>query len=364
MRNRTVFAVSFFATILYFTFSGSAQSLPYINLALQVSPDGETIAVGTINGELILYDNTYGDVLHTFQNEIGIYDLKWSPDGERIAAVNYFGNLKVWDIGSLDLIVSIDLPLNSVFRVSWSPDGSQLAITSAETGTRVVSAITGNELYYLQTGDTADSLWSPSPNLITAGLVGLRVWQNQNEVNRILGTVNGVVNDNLPSRIAVSSRADLIAVYGVTPPEIDNVGNVSDIGNVLQIYTFPSLDLLHSIEDILPSQVAVMRLEWAENGEHIAISTTDGYIRMLDSSLNLVDEIFVDNAGWAFDWLTHSEIIFAPNSGGLTIVPVAIPVTLDLTHIDDAARRRGCAPVGLRAAVYAGCVTQHGLRSR
>ncbi|MDZ4769892.1 MAG: WD40 repeat domain-containing protein [Chloroflexota bacterium] len=260
MRKRITFVVSFLVAFFYLTVHSSAQTPQYVNLALQLSPNGETIALGRYNGELILYDADSRNVLHTFQDEHDIYDLQWSPDGGRIAAVSYFGNVKVWDTISYELQFSVDLSSNIVFRVNWSPDGSQLAITSAEAGTTVLSAATGSKLYHLQTGDTSDSLWSLSPHLITADLVGLRVWQEETELSRILGTVNGVINGNLPSRIAVSSVVNSIAVYGSTAPTVDSSGMVSDGGSVLQTCAFPSLDLLKSIVFSLPEQIAVMRL--------------------------------------------------------------------------------------------------------
>jgi len=312
--------------LLYLTVGTSAQSPQYENLALQLSPNGETIAVGTYYGELILYDAVSRNTLHTFQHEADIYDLEWSPDGVRIAAVSYFGNVKVWDTVSYELLFSIDLPLNIVFRVNWSPDGTQLARTSAESGTTLLDSTTGSELFHLQTGDTADSLWFPSTYLMTAGLVGLRVWNGEIELSRILGTVNGVINSNLPSRIAFSSTLNSIAVYGNTAPTIDSAGNITDSRMVLQTYAFPAFELLNSINLSLPEQTSVIKLEWSENGAYIAMSTTDGYLGIWDGLfLTPVNEIFVASAGWAFDWLNDTEIIFAPNHMIPNTIQVVIP---------------------------------------
>ncbi|MDZ4769893.1 MAG: hypothetical protein SGJ24_12250 [Chloroflexota bacterium] len=50
------------------------------------------------------------------------------------------------------------------------------------------------------------------------------------------------------------------------------------------------------------------------------MSTTDGYVRIWNaSSLSRVDNIFIGNAAWAFDWFTDTEIVFATTDGELHI---------------------------------------------
>lgn len=321
MSKRIVFAMSFLVTCFCLTLHGSAQSPQYINLVLQRSPNGEKIAVGTIHGEVVIYDAYSGVALYTLQSEEGIFDLRWSPDGGRIAAVGYTGWLNVWDSATNIQLLSAYFPISTgIVRVNWSPDGTKIALTSQGEGSIIVNSVTGAELYHLQTGDTTDSDWSPSADLITADLVGLRVWENQTVVAKILGSRNdGTVDGNLPSRITISPDVGLIALYGITPPTVDTSG----IGKVLQIYTLTSLDLLYSIALSLPEQTTVMRMEWSGNGQHIALSTTDGYVRIWDASLQFVDEVFIGNAGLAFDWIADDKIVYVTNDMTLNTVEIA-----------------------------------------
>lgn len=323
MRKHITTGMLCLLVFLHFVLQVRAQSAAYENLALQVSPNGTLIAMGTLSGELVLYDANTGRERQTFQHESDVIDLQWSPNGDRIAAISFYGQLSVWDtVSNMLLVSSRHLLSDGLIRVIWSPDGTQIAVTSQSGGTLVIDSLTGQELYHLQTGDTADSFWAPSPYLVTADVVGVRVWDGETEMSRTLGTVNNEINGNLPSRIAYSSSVNLIAVYGITAPTVDSVGRTTDVGQVLQTYSFPSFELLHSIELSLPPHTSVVRIKWSADGQFLAVSTTDGFIRIWSSSLNFVDEIFADAGGWAFDWLTDTEIVFAANGGYLQIVPV------------------------------------------
>ena len=323
MHIRTAIVVGILFALTRLTAGGIAQSSEYVTLALEVSPNGQQIAAGTIDGRLILYDAQTNNVSHIFHVPDGIIDLEWSQDGHQVATVSYMGNVNILNTESYDLVVAINLPSSMVFRVNWSPDGQRLAVTSVEGGITVLNAATGNELYSMRPGDLADSVWASSPYLLTAGLTGLTIWNNQATLARILGTQNGVINGNLPSNIAYSSVTDAIAVYGIQAPTVNNITSTVDFVTVLQTYAFPSLQLLNSTDLSLPQQTAVMKMAWSNSGDYIAMSASDGYVRIWDAAtLQLIDEVYIGNSVRAFDWLNESELVYALDDGALNVVTV------------------------------------------
>jgi WD40 repeat protein len=64
-------------------------------------------------------------------------------------------------------------------------------------------------------------------------------------------------------------------------------------------------------------------MEWSQNGNDIALSTSDGYVRIWDAAtLQLIDEVYIGNSVRAFDWLNESELVYALDDGALNVVTV------------------------------------------
>lgn len=179
---------------------------------------------------------------------------------------------------------------------------------------------TGSQTLRLVTGETYDSQWNPSEYLITSSLSGLRLWDGDTELVRILGVVDSQVSDNIPFEVALSVNSESIAVLG-TGSIYDPVLETSNLRTLLQVYNVVTLDLINSIylsSDIVPSKV-----EWSETGTYLAIGSQDGYIRVWEvTSLTLTNELYVNTGIYAFDWLSENEIVFVDNDSELTIIQI------------------------------------------
>ena len=67
--------------------------------AVAVSPDGETVATGSWDETVKLWDIRSGQERATFKWPIGrVYSLVFAPDGLRLAAGGDRGSVVVWDV--------------------------------------------------------------------------------------------------------------------------------------------------------------------------------------------------------------------------------------------------------------------------
>ena len=84
--------------------------------------------------------------------------MAFSPDGKRLAAASGDGTVRVWELGtarvSLTLSIQLSLPpdtltLINVHDVAFSPDGTRLATVGHDNTAQIWDAITGKELTHL-----------------------------------------------------------------------------------------------------------------------------------------------------------------------------------------------------------------------
>jgi WD40 repeat protein len=132
MRKQILFISFLLALVLFHPIASYAQEKIYSIGALEVSPNGKYIAVGTIYGELNIYDvATYTLQKALQKNEDMFSAVKWSPDSVKVAAATYDGHVSVWDFRSAtktmdkhtETNIDVSIPIsqivnNSIFTIA------------------------------------------------------------------------------------------------------------------------------------------------------------------------------------------------------------------------------------------------------
>ena len=137
------------------------------------SPDGTTLATGSDDGTIIVWDPTTGTQKTTLtDNHRSVRSLAWSPDGTTLATGSDDGTIIVWDptTGTQKTTLATGSH-RSVRSLAWSPDGTTLA-TSSHDGTIIVwDPTTGTQKLRFPRDHTSilSTSWSPDATTLATG---------------------------------------------------------------------------------------------------------------------------------------------------------------------------------------------------
>ena len=118
-----------------FTVEHTLGPLPAGAHALDLSPDGGTLAVGASDGSLHLLDPRTGEVLDSSDgdgHEGVVHAVAFHPSGDRLASAGLDGSVRIWRTAPLEELWSERRHENYVYTVDFSPDGTQLVAGSAD----------------------------------------------------------------------------------------------------------------------------------------------------------------------------------------------------------------------------------------
>jgi WD40 repeat protein/transcriptional regulator with XRE-family HTH domain len=101
------------------------QAHPDIVMSLAFSPDERTLATGTLDGSLKLWDVERGTLLWSSWQKKGTACLAFAPNGRLLASGGRDATVRLWDSQLGTLVEEVPHP-GPVFSLAWSPDGHRL----------------------------------------------------------------------------------------------------------------------------------------------------------------------------------------------------------------------------------------------
>lgn len=153
-----------------------------------LSRDGKTLISGSADNTIKIWDVSTGTVLHTLTEHTNIvYSVALSPDQQTIVSGSQDFTIKLWNAKTGELIRTLSQPeghLNTVRAVAISPDGQQIASASWEKNIKLWNLQTGRLLRTLNGhSDKVVAIAFLNNQTLASGSLdhSLRIWDTQTE---------------------------------------------------------------------------------------------------------------------------------------------------------------------------------------
>ncbi len=142
--------------------------------SIDFSPDGQTIASGSADDTIILWDVASGSpsTEPIPAHEGDVLSVTYSPDGQTLASGSKDHTIKLWKATTMDLLLTLKGHTGGVNDVAFGPNGRLMASAGRDNLVMVWDVATGHPVGPPLTGHTDDVnsvVFSPDGKLLASG---------------------------------------------------------------------------------------------------------------------------------------------------------------------------------------------------
>ncbi|MEG5014507.1 MULTISPECIES: WD40 repeat domain-containing protein [unclassified Microcoleus] len=190
------------------------------------SPDSKILASGSDDNTIKLWDVTTGKEIRTLKGHSkGVLSVSFSPDGKTLASGSGDKTIKLWDVTTGKEIRTLKGHSDTVVSVSFSRDGKTLASGSWDKTLKLWNVTTGKEIRTLQghSSSVRSVSFSPDGKTLASGSEDniIKLWDvtTGKEIHTLKGHSNRVVSVSFSpdsKTLASGSGDNTIKLWDVT----------------------------------------------------------------------------------------------------------------------------------------------------
>ncbi|MFL5319331.1 MAG: protein kinase domain-containing protein [Myxococcaceae bacterium] len=127
------------------------DALPYLVLELAWSPDGKKLAANCSHSDVCVYDvDSHKELFRAFTDPVVVQGIAWSPDGRTLTTSGREGLVRFFDSESGAPEGTLQAHQDSVFSIAYSPDGKLFATASYDKTAKLWDTAAKKELASLK----------------------------------------------------------------------------------------------------------------------------------------------------------------------------------------------------------------------
>ena len=236
------------------------------------SRDGRLLAAAgglpARSGEVKIWDVASSELLLTIQGHADtIYATVFSPDGSILATSSYDRLIKLWDVDSGKELRTLKDHIDAVYSLAFTPDGKWLLSGAADRSLKIWDVSSGERLYAVSDpleGINAITIHPSGKRVAASGLDRtIRIWELGEKEGRLLRSL--IAHEGPILQIAFS-------------PDGEKLVTASTDGT---IKVFRSDDLTE-LKILSPQPDWVMSLRFSPDGSKLAAGRFDGSLSIYD----------------------------------------------------------------------------------
>lgn len=261
-----------------------------------VSLDSRLLATGANDRTVKLWDVTTGEHLQTVSSfRHGLWGVAWSSDGQRLAAADWGGTVRVWKTGSFELEKELSFGCTA-WHLMFTPDSRQLVVVGGH----------GSPERAIEHWQRMEARWKAMKQLPPEKM--------REQMRSRMRDGRLCIWDTADWQQKVSIQISDATLKQISVPADGSFLVTSGFGGELSLRDPATGEVLTTIENDSPP-ASYIRSRVSPDGHWVAANTADGFILFDVEAKEIRRRVSVGAEGSGFSFSSDSRLLVSGHSG-------------------------------------------------